>query len=64
MRGHYPLTFKKACYIKYLVGIERLLQTQVAIMLELNQGTVSHVVHGERYPFAPPVPPPGYEPKG
>jgi predicted transcriptional regulator len=59
----FPLTFQKASYAKYLVGVESMTQTQAAIMLELNQGSVSHVIHGRRFPFAPPVAPPGFEPK-
>jgi hypothetical protein len=59
-RGHYPLTGKKAAHIKYLTGIVGLSQTQTAIMLELNQGTVSHVVNGHRHSGIPPEPPPGF----
>lgn len=60
-RGHFPLTLKKVAYIKYLTGIVGLSQTQTAIMLELNVGTVNHVVHGHRGPGVPPEPPPGFD---
>jgi hypothetical protein len=60
-RGHYPLTGVKVAHIKYLTGILGLSQTQTAIMLELNVGTVSHVVNGHRGHGIPPEPPPGFD---
>jgi hypothetical protein len=35
-------------------------QTQAAIAIGLNVGTVNHIVHGRRFPHAYPVPLPGY----
>ena len=33
-------------------------QTESAIIVKLNQGTVCHVVHGRRFPDVPPMRPP------
>jgi hypothetical protein len=35
-------------------------QTQAAIAIRLNVGTVNHIVHGRRFPHAYPVPMPGF----
>ena len=47
-----------ASYIKYLVEVLGYTQTDAAIILKLNVGTVCHVVHGRRFPSARPVVPP------
>ena len=39
-----------AAKIKYLVGQIGLFQHQVAAMLGINQGRVSEVMNGKRYP--------------
>jgi hypothetical protein len=53
----FPCTFDKACYVLYLVRICGYSLTEAAIRAELNVGTVSHVVHGRRFPNATASPP-------
>lgn len=52
--------FMKACYVKWLIEVERTTQTEAAIQTGLNGGTVNHIVHGRRYRNARPVCPPEY----
>jgi hypothetical protein len=59
-RGHYPCSFLKACHALWGAG-EGWSQTKVAIALELNQGTVSHVLRRHRWPEAYPIPLPAFE---
>ena len=59
-RGKYPCTLQKSCYIKYLINLG-LTQTEVALIVKVNVGSVCHVVHGRRHPNAYPVVPPGFE---
>jgi hypothetical protein len=47
--------YLKACHVLYLVKVLRWTQTQAAIKLELNVGTVCHIVHGRRFPNAVPM---------
>ncbi|SDM31439.1 hypothetical protein SAMN05216360_101525 [Methylobacterium phyllostachyos] len=56
MRGRFPCTFELACYVLYLVEILGLTQTEAAIIVGLNVGSVNHVVHRRRHPEAYPVP--------
>lgn len=56
-RTRHKLTFEKACHALYLVTVEGLSQTQVAIMLELNVGQVCHVIKRRRFPSAYPKAP-------
>lgn len=58
-RRRFPCTFDKACNVLWLVNMMGLSQTQAAIIVGLNVGTVNHVVHGRRFPSAYPVPPNG-----
>jgi 4-hydroxy-3-methylbut-2-en-1-yl diphosphate synthase IspG/GcpE len=58
MRGRFPCTFEMACYVLYLVEVLDLTQTEAAIRVGLNVGSVNHVIHGRRHPTAHPVPPP------
>jgi len=50
--------FMKACYVLWLVLVERVTQTEAAIQVGLNVGTVNHIVHGRRYKDARPICPP------
>lgn len=55
-RDFFPCTFEKACNVLWAVQVLRWSQTKTAIKLELNSGTVCHVVHGRRFPNARPLP--------
>ena len=57
--GHLPCTFRKACHVLWLVQAGYS-QSQAAVIVRLNVGTVCHVVHRRRFRGAYPVPPPGY----
>lgn len=59
MRRRFPATHQKACYVLWLVYDRRVTQTEAAILMHLNVGTVCHIVHGRRFPEAYPVPFPG-----
>lgn len=61
MRIKYPCTFEKACFVLWAVRIMGWSQTQAAVIVELNGGTVCHVVHGRRFPDARPIALPGYD---
>jgi hypothetical protein len=56
-RRSYPCTFLKACYVWYLVGVQKYSMTHAAIVVGLNVGTVSHIMRRRRYPEAFPIPP-------
>lgn len=60
MRTHFPCDFRKACYVKWAVFVMGWTQTKAAIIVELNVGTVSHIVNGKRFRSAFPVPIPGH----
>lgn len=49
MRGHFPVTFELACKILYAVEVLGMSQTEAAIVLRLNVGSVNHVVHRRRF---------------
>jgi hypothetical protein len=55
-RKSYACNFTKACHVLWVVRVVGLSQTAAAIMLELNVGTVNHIVHGRRFHSAYPVP--------
>lgn len=60
MRKHrFPATLPKARYVLWLVYNRGLTQTEAAILVELNVGTVCHIVHGRRFPHAHPLRFPG-----
>jgi hypothetical protein len=59
MRIRHPCTFEKACYVRWAVLVKGWTQTHAAIVVGLNQGTVSHIIHGNRFPGAFPLKPPG-----
>jgi len=59
---HFPCTFLKACHALWAVHVKGWSLTKAAIVIELNVGTVSHVIHRRRFPSAYPVPIPGLEP--
>jgi hypothetical protein len=61
MRIKHPCTFEKACFVLWAVKIMGWSQTHAAILIQLNSGTVCHVVHGRRFPEARPRPFTGYE---
>jgi hypothetical protein len=56
MRKRYACNFIKACKVLYAVKVLGWSQTQTAIFIELNVGTVCHIVHGRRFPAAKPMP--------
>ncbi|BCM83585.1 hypothetical protein [Methylobacterium indicum] len=56
MRGRFPCTFEMACHVLYLVEVLGLTQTEAALVVGLNVGSVNHVVHRRRHPGAYPVP--------
>lgn len=60
MRNRYICTFEKACYVLWAVLVMGWTQTQAAIVIGLNVGTVSRVVNRDRFPNAVPKPIPGY----
>ena len=60
-RGYYPCSFEKACHCLWAVLVKGWTLTKAAIAFELNVGTVSHVVHRDRFPDAFPVQPPGFD---
>lgn len=45
-----PVSAEMAGKIKYLVGVLGLFQHQAAAVLGINQGRVSEVISGKRYP--------------
>jgi len=49
------VTFKMACEIKYLKIKHGLYNHQIAALFGVNQGRISEVMTGKRYPEAPPV---------
>ena len=55
-RRRFRATFLKACHVLWLVYIRRVTQTEAAILVQLNVGTVCHIVHGRRFAEAYPVP--------
>jgi hypothetical protein len=55
-RRRFPANFQKACYVLWLVYDRRLTQTEAAMLVQLNVGTVCHIVHGRRFPEAYPMP--------
>ncbi len=59
-RRSYGCTHLKACHVIWAVLVKGWTQTQAAIVIGLNVGTVNHIVHGRRFPHAYPVPLPGY----
>ncbi len=58
MRNRYPCTSQKAGYVLWHIYVERLTQTETALLVQLNGGTVSHVARGHRFPGARPIKPP------
>jgi hypothetical protein len=58
----YPCSFLKACYCKWCVYVMGWSLTQAAIAVGLNVGTVSHVIHGHRFPASYPIPLVDYSP--
>ena len=55
-RLSYPASYRKACNVLYAVFILRWSQTQAAIYIGLNSGTVSHICRGKRFKGAVPIP--------
>lgn len=51
-----PLKAGYALYLVYNLGYT---QSQAAVMVQLSQGTVCHIIHGRRFPGAHPIPFPG-----
>lgn len=56
-RHRYPCNHRKACYVLWIVLIEGETLTHAALVVGLNVGTVSHIVHRRRFPGAFPIPP-------
>lgn len=53
---YHPMTFEKACNALFLVKVKGLKQTTAANLLNVNGGSICHVVHGHRFPTAYPIP--------
>lgn len=51
------LTAETASHIKWYQANTNLLQHEIAARLNINQGRVSEVLAGKRYPSAPPIQP-------
>lgn len=49
-----PMTAELAAQAKYLVQEEGLMQHQAAAILGVNQGRISEVMTGKRWPDVPP----------
>ena len=57
MKNRFPCTHSKACIILWLHHVVCLSQTEIALIVRLNVGTVNHVVHRRRFPSAFPQAP-------
>ena len=57
IRQNHPCTFLKACNAKHLVRVQGLTLTHASFIVEVNIGTLSHVMHGRRFPGSFPIPP-------
>jgi hypothetical protein len=55
----YPCTFEQACHALWAVKVAGWTQTQAALALKVNQGSISRIVHRQRFPNAYAVPIPG-----
>jgi hypothetical protein len=60
MRKSYPATFETACHALWAVHVMNWSQTQTALAVKLNVGTVNHIVHRRRFAEAFPKPLPRY----
>ena len=49
------VTAKMAAYIKYMVGTLGYYQHEAAAVFKINQGRVSEIMTGKRYPDVPPA---------
>lgn len=56
-RQRHPCTFLKACNAMYLVQVQGCTLTHAGIIVRVNVGTLSHVMHGRRFPGAFPIAP-------
>ena len=59
-KRRYPCTFEKACYVLWAVLVMGWTQTQAAIIIGLNVGTVSRIVNRKRFLNAVPKPMSGF----
>ena len=50
-----PVTPEMAAHIRYLVKERKLFQHQVAALCGVNQGRISEVMKGRRFPDVPPA---------
>ena len=55
MASKNPLTSEKAALIKQLAASTDLYQHQIAALVKVNQGRVSEVLSGKRFPEVPPA---------
>ena len=55
-RLSFPASHRKAGYVLYAVFVLGWTQTQAAISIGLNSGTVSHICRGKRFKGAVPIP--------
>ena len=56
MRRRLVATELKAGQVLHLVYNKGYTQSLAAVLVELNVGTVCHIVHGRRFPTAYPIP--------
>jgi hypothetical protein len=61
MRTVLHCSILKACHVLWLVKIKGCTQSEAAVIVGLNVGTVNHIVHGRRFVGAKPKPIPGLE---
>ena len=57
VKTRHSCNFRKACHALWIVLVEGQTMTHAGIVLGLNVGTISHIIHGRRFPTAYPVQP-------
>ncbi|WP_162558906.1 XRE family transcriptional regulator [Sphingorhabdus sp. EL138] len=50
-----PVTSEMAAHVRYLIKTKGLYQHQVAALFGVNQGRVSEIMQGKRFPDVPPA---------
>jgi hypothetical protein len=56
MKKRFPCSFLLACHCKWLVLVKGISLTEAGILLKVNAGTLSHVMHERRFPGSFPIP--------
>lgn len=47
------ITYETACNIKYLYNVKKMYQHHIAALYGINQGRISEIMNGKRFPGAP-----------